>query len=74
MKKLTAMLLSLMMCFSLMAIPVQAALIPIPDGPGVINVGGLKDPVDPGDDDRDAPVNPVQPMKFPEPVEDMPTD
>ena len=74
MKKLTAMLLSLVMCFSLMAIPAQAGFIPVPDGSGIVDVGGQKDPAGPGDDDSDAPVNPVQPMKLPEPVDDMPTD
>ena len=70
MKKLTAMLLSLMMCFSLMAIPAQAALISVPEGPGII---GLKDPADPGDD-LDKPGNPVQPLGLPDPLDNVPTD
>ena len=51
MKKLTAMLLSLMMCFSLLAIPAQAALIPLPDGPVIVDAGkglGKEDPDEPG--------------------------
>lgn len=70
MKKLTAMLLSLVMCFSLMAIPAQAGFIPAPDGPGVIDVGG--NPVKPGDDDPDEPGNPDQPMDLPEPRDELP--
>lgn len=73
MKKLTAMLLSLMMCLSLMAIPAQAAFIPDPDGPVIIDVGGKKDPTDPGDDDPDKPGNPVDPMTLPEPRDNTPT-
>lgn len=69
MKKLTAMLLSLVMCFSLLAIPAQAAFIPDPDGPGVIDVGG--NPIKPGDDDPDEPGNSVQ-LGLPDPVEDLP--
>lgn len=72
MKKLTAMLLSLMMCLSLMAIPAQAAFTLDPDGP--IIIGGPKDPADPGDDDPDKSGNPVDPMKLPEPRDDMPRD
>ena len=72
MKKLTAMLLSLMMCFSLMAIPAQAGFIPLPDGSTIIDVGG--NPVDPGDDDPDEPGNPVQPMSWPGEQEEVPTD
>lgn len=69
MKKLTAMFLSLMMCFSLMAIPAQAGFIPDPDGPGIIDVGGKKDPADPGDDGADAPQ-----WGLPVPVGDIPVD
>lgn len=71
MKKLTAMLLSLVMCFSLLAIPAQAAFIPDPDGPGVVDVGGKL--TKPGDDE---PGNSVQsaspPDGLPDPVEDLP--
>ena len=72
MKKLTATFLSLMMCFSLMAIPAQAGFIPTPDpdGPGIVDVGGKKDPADPGDDGADAP----QYGRFPDPIDDSPID
>lgn len=70
MKKLTAMFLSLLMCFSLLAVTAQAAFIPDPDGPGIIDVGEI--PVKPGDDDPDEPGNPAQPMTLPDPVDDMP--
>lgn len=72
MKKLTAMLLSLLMCLSLMAIPAQARFTPDPDGPGIIDIGGA--PMDPGDDDPDEPGISPQSTKFPEPVDEMPTD
>lgn len=75
MKKLTAMLLSLVMCFSLMAIPAQAAFVPDPDGPGIIDVGGPKDLVDPGDEDPDELCGSVPlPGGWPEPKDTMPTD
>ncbi len=74
MKKLTAMLLSLMMCLSLMAVPAQAAFIPAPGGPGIIDVGGPKNPVDPGDEDPDEPGNSVQPLNWPDPVDEVPVD
>jgi len=69
MKKLTAMLLSLMMCLSLMTIPSQAVSVPDPDCPGIIDMGGT--PTNLGDDDSDSPVHP---MKLPEPVGEMPVD
>ena len=75
MKKLTAMLLSLMMCVSLMAIPAHAALLPDPDGPGIIEVG--KTPIDPDDGDPDEPKVPTQPNKpqyLPDPRDEMPMD
>lgn len=72
MKKLTAMLLSLMMCLSLMAIPAQAAFIPDPDAPGIIDIGGV--PTKPGDDDPDEPGNPAQPLGLPDPVGEVPMD
>ncbi|MBD5162350.1 MAG: hypothetical protein HDT14_10145 [Oscillibacter sp.] len=53
MKKLTAMLLSLVMCLSLMAIPAQAGFTPIPDGSIIIDVG--KGPVVPGKGDPNEP-------------------
>lgn len=59
MKKLTAMLLSLVMCFSLIAIPAHAASLPDPDSPGIISVG--KTPIDPGKGDLDEPEPPAQP-------------
>ena len=77
MKKLTAMLLSLVMCFSLMAIPAQAAFVPDPDSPGIINVGGLKGLVDLGDEDPDKPGNSVQsapPVPWPVPKDNTPID
>lgn len=70
MKKLTAMFLSLLMCFSLLAVTAQAAFLPDPDGPGIIDVGGI--PVKPGDDDPDEPGDPVQPMGLPDPMDDFP--
>lgn len=54
MKKLTAMLLSLVMCLSLMAVPAQAGFTPIPDGTITIG-GGPVVPGNPGDDDPDEP-------------------
>ena len=72
MKKLTAMLLSLMMCLSLMAITTQATFIPDPDGPGITDIGRI--PIEPGDDDPDEPGISPQAEKFPEPVEEMPMD
>lgn len=69
MKKLTAMLLSLIMCFSLMAIPAHAAFLPDPDGPGIIGVG--KTPIDPGEGDSDKPEIPAQP-NWPNPRDDIP--
>lgn len=76
MKKLTAMLLSLVMCFSLMAIPAQAGFIPIPDGPIIIDVGGGPVvPGDPGDDDPDEPGISTQGDKWmPGEQENVPTD
>lgn len=63
MKKLTAMLLSLVMCLSLLVIPAQAASEPDPPGPGVSDTdrptgpsdSGNKDPEDPGDKDPENP-------------------
>ena len=74
MKKLTAMLLSLMMCFSLLAIPAQAAFVPAPDGPGIV-IG--REPVDlgDGDEDPDEPGISVQvSVKLPEPEQNPPAD
>lgn len=70
MKKLTAMLLSLVMCFSLLAIPAQAAFTPDPDldGTGIIDVGG--NPVEPGDDGSDESENPDKTL--PAPRDDVP--
>lgn len=52
MKKLTAMFLSLLMCFSLLAVTAQAACPPDdPDVPVIIGIG--KTPVTPGDGDED---------------------
>ena len=71
MKKLTAMLLSLVMCFSLLAIPAQAACSPDePDERVVVDVG--ENPVKPGDDDPDDPKNPTPQKTLPKPVEDLP--
>ena len=72
MKKLTAMLLSLMMCFSLMAIPAQAAFIPTPDGAGIIDVSGPKDPANPGDDDSNDPGTAAPMWDWPGDKEDIP--
>lgn len=76
MKKLTAMLLSLVMCFSLMAITAQAGFIPIPDGPIIIDVGGdPADPGDPGNDDPDEPGISIQSHDtLPRERENVPTD
>lgn len=70
MKKLTAMLLSLVMCFSLLAIPAQACPPDEPDERGVVDTGG--NPTKPGDDDPDDPKNPGQQKTLPGPVEDLP--
>lgn len=74
MKKLTAMFLSLLMCFSLLAVTAQAAFIPDPDGPGIIDVGGI--PVKPGDDDPDEPGYSIQSDEggLPGPRGDVPRD
>lgn len=72
MKKFTAMLLSLVMCFSLMAIPAQAAFIPNPNDPGPVKVGGTL--IDPGDDDSEDPGSTGQTMRFPDPTYDVPID
>ena len=72
MKKLTAMLLSLMMCFSLLAIPAQAAFIPVPDGSAIIDMG--EDPADPGDEDPADPGVSTQGIGLPKPLGDVPTD
>lgn len=74
MKKLTAMLLSLMMCLSLLTIPAQAAFKPAPIGPGIIDVGGPEDPADPGDKDPDEPGAPAQCERLPGEAWDVPTD
>ena len=72
MKKLTAMLLSLMMCFSLLAIPAQAAFIPVPDGSAIIDMG--EDPADPGDEDPADPGISTQGIELPDPAWEVPTD
>lgn len=74
MKKLTAMLLSLMMCLSLTAIPAQAAFIPLPDDTGIIDVGGPKDPADPGDDDPGDPGTASPMWEWPGGLDEMPVD
>ena len=65
------MLLSLMMCLSLMAIPAQAAFTPGPDESAIIEVGEKKDLTDPGDD-LDKPGNTADPMTLPEPRDNIP--
>ena len=70
MKKLTAMLLSLVMCFSLMAIPAQAACTPDPDIPSIGDLG--ENPTEPGDDDPDEPKNPAPNRTLPDPRDDTP--
>lgn len=74
MKKLTATLLSLVMCFSLMAIPAHAISLPDPGAPGTIGVG--KTPIDLDDDGTDKPENPIQPhwADLPDPRDDIPVD
>ena len=71
MKKLTAMLLSLVMCFSLMAIPAQAIDASDLNGSEVIDVGGNF--TEPGDKDPDEPKNPAPDRTLPYPVDDVPT-
>lgn len=68
------MLLSLMMCLSLMMIPAQATSVPDPDDPIIIiNVSG--DPADPGNDDPDGSECPVQSTRqLPDPAEEHPVD
>ena len=74
MKKLTAMLLSLVMCCSLLAIPAQAALTLDPDGPGIVDVGGPKAPIVPGGNDSGEPGITIQSGEdgLPEPRDDTP--
>lgn len=48
MKKISAMLLSLTMCFSLLAIPAKAAFIPAPGDSGIVDAGELKKHETPG--------------------------
>ena len=78
MKKLAALLLSLVMCFSLLAIPAQAASIPDPDGSQAIDLSkgpglpGGEDPDDP--DDPDKPIIPGKPGSLPTPGRGAPTD
>lgn len=55
MKKLTAMLLSLVMCLSLLSLPVRSGFAPEPSEPIIIDVD---DPVDPGDPDDPTPQDP----------------
>ena len=69
MKKLTAMLLSLVMCFSLMAIPAQAACTLDPDIPSIGDLG--ENPTEPGDDDPDDSDDPLRTLPYPR--ETMPT-
>lgn len=71
MKKLTAMLLSLVMCFSLLAISPRAVFNPDPNGPGTIDVD--ENPAEPGDQDPDDPGISVQ-GKLPEPIDNPPAD
>ena len=75
MKKLTALLLSLMMCLSLLAIPAQAAFTLDTDSSGIVAVGGPKAPVTPGDDDSDEPGISIQRGDedgLPDPADDIP--
>lgn len=82
MKKLTAMLLSLVMCVSLLAIPAQAAFQPKPIALGpIINIEDPEDPADPvdpedpGDDDPEDPGASVMSRKgLPGDSDDTPTD
>lgn len=76
MKKLTAMLLSLVMCLSLMTIPAQAGSTPIPDDP-IIDGGPVVpgDPSDPGDKDPDEPGITIQGREtLPRERDEIPTD
>ena len=76
MKKLTAMFLSLLMCFSLLAVTAQAASLPADSSiPGIVGIG--KTPLTPGGDkDPDEPGISVQGDKsgLPGPVDNTPTD
>ena len=71
MKKLTAMLLSLVMCFSLLAIPAQAAVDPDNGDTGVIDVGGGF--TDPDGNDPDEPEDPAPDRTLPYPRDSIPT-
>lgn len=72
MKKLTAMLLSLVMCFSLLAIPAQAITAPDPDGADIVDVGGST--TEPGDGEPDEPKDPAPApdRTLPYPLDDIP--
>ena len=74
MKKLTAMLLSLVMCFSLLAVPAQAAFEAVSAGSVIIDVGGPTDPAEPGDKDPEEPGDLNQLMSFPRDRDDVPFD
>lgn len=69
MKKLTAMLLSLVMCFSLLALPVRTGFAPEPFEPIIVDVD---DPVAPGDPDDPKPQDPgIQIQSY---IDGMPGD
>lgn len=77
MKKLAAMLLSLVMCFSLLAIPAQAISTMDPDDPDVIvldedSTESGKDPTGLGKEGPDEPENPDPLKALPAPRDDFP--
>ena len=76
MKKLTAMFLSLLMCFSLLAVTAQAAYSPDDaSAPGVIGSGEISVIPGDGDEDPDEPgVSGLNDFHWPDPVDHSPTD
>ena len=67
-------MLPVLLVFSLLAIPAQAAFTLDPDGPGIVDAGGPKSPVIPGGDDSDEPGITIQSGDdgLPGPRDDLP--
>lgn len=75
MKKLTAMLLSLVMCLSLLTIPAQAESDPEPPvDPGIIKVEEPNGPAEPGDKDPEDPGEKNPDRRFPGERGEVPID
>lgn len=75
MKKITAMLLSMMMCFSLLALPVRIGFNPNPVESIIIDVDEPENPKDPDDQEQQDPEPPVQINgSMPGDLDDVPTD